>query len=53
MTPYAVEPVSDLAVLGNIDYQAFPDEAKAFDDFCNTTEPVPIALDEFRVGRTS
>lgn len=48
--PLALEPVSDLAVLGAIDEQEFPKERDAWDSFCEATEPVPLALDEFRVG---
>jgi S1-C subfamily serine protease len=48
--PLAVEPVSDLAVLGAVDGQAsdkYADAEDAFEDFCRTTKPVRLALDEF------
>ncbi len=50
--PLAVEPVSDLAVLGAVDGQAsaeFAKAADAFDDFCGTTEPVRLAIDELEL----
>jgi hypothetical protein len=47
--PLAVEPVSDLAVLGALDGQVFPEAADAFEDFCDTTEPVWLAIDDFEL----
>jgi S1-C subfamily serine protease len=47
--PLAVEPVSDVAVLGAVDAQAsgeFAAAADAFEGFCSTTEPVRLAIDE-------
>jgi trypsin-like peptidase len=38
----AVEPVSDIAVLGGPDDQALPDEADAFDELCERTTPVEL-----------
>jgi hypothetical protein len=40
--PLAVEPVSDIALLGALDDQQFPDEVEAFEQFCETTSPVPL-----------
>ena len=48
--PCAVEPVSDLAVLGAVDGQEFADEADAFEDFCATTKPVRLATQGFEVA---
>lgn len=38
----AVEPVSDLAVLGILDDQKYVREAVDFEDFCEKAEPVPL-----------
>jgi S1-C subfamily serine protease len=46
VTPYAVEPVSDVAVLGAVDGQRSPELADAFEDFCAKTKPVPLEIDE-------
>lgn len=45
VSPLAVEPVCDLAVLGAPDDQAFPEAAEAFETFCGATAPVRLALD--------
>jgi S1-C subfamily serine protease len=47
---YAVEPVADIAVLGQPDNQTFFDDANAFDAFCEATRPVPVCIDDFVVG---
>lgn len=44
---YAVEPVSDVAVLGCPDEQTFWKEAQAWESFCETTAPVATCVDEF------
>jgi len=38
----AVEPVSDVAVLGALDTQEFPAEADAFQAFCDNTAPACV-----------
>lgn len=43
----AVEPVSDIAVLGIIDSQEFPEEADKFEKFCNHTRPVKLFRKDF------
>lgn len=43
----AVEPVSDIAVLGIIDAQEFPEEAGKFEKFCNLTRPVEFFRKDF------
>lgn len=43
MAVTAVEPVADIAVLEAMDDQAAPDDAEAFDNWCDSTEPVPIS----------
>lgn len=45
--PYAVEPCKDIAVLGSPDQQARHRDAKAFEGFCEQTQPVPLCLDSF------
>jgi len=42
ITPMAVEPVADIAVLGALDDQAYLDDAEAFEAFCESTAPVPL-----------
>jgi len=42
----AVEPVSDIAVLGEPDGQELYDEAVAFEEFCEGIHPVPISTAE-------
>ena len=39
---WAVEPVSDIAVLGALDEQECSKEVEAFKEFCEQTKPVPI-----------
>jgi hypothetical protein len=46
-TPYAVEPVSDIAVLGPLDDQEFCDEVTQFEDFCEKTKPLRLCLKKF------
>lgn len=45
----AVEPVSDVAILGAVDNQEFGDAAEAFEDFCARTAPVPVATKELEL----
>ena len=49
-SPLAVEPVSDLAVLGAVDSQELGEEADAFEDFCSNTKPVRLATGELVHG---
>jgi len=46
--PLAVEPISDIAILGSLDGQVFPEEDDKFMEFCRATDPVPLDLKEFR-----
>jgi len=39
----AVELVYDIAVLGSLDMQEWPEEAAAFQRYCEMTKPVPLA----------
>jgi len=41
--PLAVEPVADIAVLGCLDAQVFPDEARAFEEYRQATTSVCLA----------
>jgi hypothetical protein len=47
--PLAVEPVSDIAVLGALDGQDFGDEVLQFETFCEKTKPVPMCLSRYRL----
>jgi hypothetical protein len=52
VTPFAVEPVHDIAALGSLDNQEFSDEAEQFEEFCRKTKPVPLCLDAFEQFQT-
>jgi hypothetical protein len=43
--PLAVEPVADIAVLGALDGQEFPEETEAFEAWWAATPPVPLCLE--------
>lgn len=45
--PLALEPVSDVAVLGSLDDQTFSAEATAFEDFCAEAPWVALCTSEF------
>jgi len=45
--PLALDPISDIAVLGSLDEQRFFEEAKEFERFCDNTESVPLCTTEF------
>jgi hypothetical protein len=47
----AVEPVYDIAVLGSLDGQDCPEEAAAFQQFCQATQPVPLASSTISTGK--
>jgi hypothetical protein len=47
LSVYAVDPVADIAVLGEPDNQVFDEDAVAFESFCEATEAVPISADDF------
>lgn len=51
VTPLAVEPVSDIAVLGSLDDQEFVNEANDFNKFCEHTKPVLLCRSEFELFR--
>jgi len=46
VSPLAVEPVSDIAVLGSLDDQALPTESDEFGKFCEKTKPTPVYIGE-------
>ena len=50
VSPYAVEPVSDIAVLGTPDGQVFYKESVAFEEFCENTLPVSVSTDTYDFG---
>ena len=41
----AVEPCSDIAVLGSVDNQVSEEDADAFEDFCDSTTALPVSSD--------
>jgi hypothetical protein len=47
--PLAIEPVSDIAVLGALDGQTFPDEQEQFENFCMHVKPVSICAQDFEL----
>jgi len=49
VTPVAIEPMSDIAVLGALDGQTFPDEEEQFEEFCAHVAPVPICRKDFEL----
>ena len=48
--PLAVEPVSDIAIVGAPDNQEFGNEADAFLAICDGIEPVPVCQREYKFG---
>ena len=50
VSPFAVEPVCDIAVLGSMDNQECYDEATAFEEWCDKTLPVPVCSEAFPHG---
>ena len=51
VAPLAVEPVTDIAVLGSLDDQVFAEEAEDFEKFCEQTTPVPLCRRDFVLFR--
>ena len=47
LIPYAVEPCSDVAILGSNDYEHSPEDCETFDDFCQNTEPITVSRRDF------
>ena len=47
VTPLAVKPVADIAVLGALDNQVFSKDALAFEDWCERTGGVCVAQDDY------
>jgi hypothetical protein len=47
VVPYAVEPVSDIAVLGSLDGQTFYKEATEFENFCEGKKGLSLCLKKF------
>lgn len=46
VAPIAIEPVSDIAILGAMDGHVFYEEATNFEDFCLATAPLSLYLGE-------
>jgi hypothetical protein len=46
---FAVEPVNDIAVLGEPDNQALSEEADLFQEVMESVQPVPLNLEEFEL----
>jgi len=44
--PLAVEPISDIAVLGPLDDQVFSKEVEQYEEFCNKVKPISLSLRE-------
>jgi hypothetical protein len=53
LSPYAVEPCHDVAILGEPDNQqpAFQDDVDGFETFCAETEPLRLCLTEFELSQ--
>jgi len=49
VTPLAVEPVNDIAILCSLDNQTFCNEADEYELFCEETNPVKICTKEFEL----
>jgi len=47
VAPLAVEPVSDIAVLGPLDNQEFLHEVERYEAFCQAIKPLVLCRDEF------
>ena len=48
LEPYAVEPCSDIAVLGPADRENLAQDCAAFDEFCQSTKPVTVSAENFQ-----
>jgi S1-C subfamily serine protease len=46
VTPFAVEPVADIAILGTLDDHGAPAQAEAFEAFCESVKPVAVCRDD-------
>ena len=47
VAPLAIEPVTDIAVLGALDGQVFFDECEAYEAWCEAVAPVPLCYEQF------
>jgi hypothetical protein len=48
----AVEPRADIAVLGALDYLAYPDESEAFEAWCDTTAPARLYTENLPIDES-
>ena len=46
VSPLAIDPVTDIALLCALDGQEFYNEAEKFEDFCSETDPLPLFTGE-------
>jgi len=51
LTPMAIEPISDIAILGGLDDQEHDDEVELFEDFCRRTSPIKVSRDILEVNK--
>jgi hypothetical protein len=49
VTPLAVEPIADIAVLGALDDQEFLEEVKKIHRFCEEIKPISLCQNEFKL----
>lgn len=49
--PVAIEPLTDIAVLGALDAQEFWKESSAFEEWCDRTVPVPLSTDDVPIQK--
>lgn len=52
VAPLAVEPLSDVAVLGALDDQEFGQEVEEYQTWCEATRPVPLCVADFAFGES-
>ena len=48
---YACDPVADIATLGELDNQQFPDDADCFEEWREQVEPVPLCYRRIKPGQ--
>lgn len=50
VAPLAIEPINDIAALGELDSQEFYDEVRLYEEFCNNTPPIKICRNKLKLG---
>lgn len=48
---YACDPVADIAALGELDNQTWPDDADRFEEWRGQVEPVPLSYRRIKPGQ--